>query len=269
MLEAAAEGGINCLDTAHAYGNSEEILGRALEETGLRDHYFVVTKINSGISCDLSAEEAKAAVKTSLEESLRRLRLDVLPLVLLHRDICPAHMDALEAARDLGLTKRCGVSLGVPENAPAFIAHPALAAIQAPVNALDRRFDDAIRGAKSKNAFVFARSTYLQGLLLMDDASTPKHLLPIREERAFFHDLAARLGITPSALLLKAALQRKDLDAVVFGVETIDQLRENLAILHADPLPADALEAIGAHRYAGPDWLINPPLWDAHKDVKV
>ena len=266
MLEAGAEGGINCLDTAHAYGNSEEILGRALEETGLKDHYFVVTKIDSSISSDLAAEAAKTAVRKSLEESLRRLRLDVLPLVLLHRDEYPAQLDALESARDLGLTKRCGVSLGLPENAPAFLSHPALAAIQAPVNVLDHRFDQAIQTAKSRDAFVFARSTYLQGLLLMDDISTPAHLLGIRDERAIFHKIAAELGITPSALLLKAALQRRELDAVVFGVETIAQLRENLAIFHSDPLPDDILETIHAHRYGGPEWLIHPAFWNDHKE---
>lgn len=268
MLEAAAEGGINCLDTAHAYGNSEEILGRALEETGLKDHYFVVTKIDSKISAELAPEEARSAVRKSLEESLRRLRLDVLPLVLLHRDEFPSQLDALEWARELGLTKRCGVSLGLPENAPSFLSHPALAAIQAPVNVLDHRFDEAIRTAKSRNAFVFARSTYLQGLLLMDDASTPPHLRGIREERAIFHKMAADLGITPSALLLKAALQRDELDAVVFGVETITQLRENLAIFHSDPLPEEILKAINAHRYSGPDWLIHPAFWPAHKEVE-
>ncbi|HRJ72360.1 MAG TPA: aldo/keto reductase [Terrimicrobiaceae bacterium] len=268
MLVAGAEGGINCLDTARTYGNSEEVLGRALEETGLKDHYFVVTKIDSQIPPDLTGEETKAAIQKSLEESLRRLRLDVLPLVLLHRDDYPAQMDALESMRERGLTKRCGVSLGFPNNAPAFLSHPALAAIQAPVNVLDRRFDEAIRAAKSKSAFVFARSTYLQGLLLMDDASTPPHLLSIRDERAIFHKMAADLGITPSALLLKAALQRDDLDAVVFGVETITQLRENLAVFHSDPLPEDLLKTIHDYRYHGPEWMLHPALWSEHKEAK-
>jgi aryl-alcohol dehydrogenase-like predicted oxidoreductase len=41
MLKEAASAGINCLDTAAGYGSSEEVIGRALAETGLKDFFFV------------------------------------------------------------------------------------------------------------------------------------------------------------------------------------------------------------------------------------
>src|SRR5690349_2612636 len=45
ILAAAYEGGVNCLDTAASYGNSEATIGRALQELGLREQFAVVTKV--------------------------------------------------------------------------------------------------------------------------------------------------------------------------------------------------------------------------------
>ncbi|NCC93899.1 MAG: hypothetical protein EOM10_11550, partial [Opitutae bacterium] len=45
ILACAFEGGVNCLDTAAAYGESEELIGRALRELGLADRVIVVTKV--------------------------------------------------------------------------------------------------------------------------------------------------------------------------------------------------------------------------------
>jgi aryl-alcohol dehydrogenase-like predicted oxidoreductase len=45
MIAGAFEGGVNCLDTAAAYGESEAVIGRALTELGLADRMWVVTKV--------------------------------------------------------------------------------------------------------------------------------------------------------------------------------------------------------------------------------
>ena len=47
IMTAAIDGGVNCFDTAAAYGGSEEVLGRALQELGAADRVVVVTKVRS------------------------------------------------------------------------------------------------------------------------------------------------------------------------------------------------------------------------------
>lgn len=83
LLSLAWELGINLLDTAPAYGESEERLGRLLRQC--RREWVIVTKVGEefrdGASCfDFSA----AATRTSVERSLRRLGVETLDVVLIH-----------------------------------------------------------------------------------------------------------------------------------------------------------------------------------------
>lgn len=83
LLELAWDLGINLLDTAPAYGESEERLGRLLRQC--RRDWVIVTKVgeefHNGVSCfDFSA----AATRASIERSLRRLGVETLDAVLIH-----------------------------------------------------------------------------------------------------------------------------------------------------------------------------------------
>ena len=261
MLEEAASAGINCLDTAAGYGSSEEVIGRALAETGLKDFFFVVTKVGDKIPARLSLTEARKSICESVENSLRRLQADSLPLVMLHRDGNPAHLEALMSCHERGLIERCGVSLMHPDNAQHFLSDPALDAIQVPASVIDNRFREIISTAHARRVLTFSRSTYLQGLLLMDDDSTPAHLRPITPDREFFCRMARELSLSLPALLLQAMLSRSELDSLVVGIETRKQLQENIAILQSPPLPAEILEKIGAFAPTVPDWLMDPAQW--------
>src|SRR5690606_15903758 len=84
LLAQARELGINLLDTAPAYGNSEERLGQLLTQ---RNDWVIVTKtgeefVNGTSHFDFSG----AHTRLSIERSLRRLRTDYLDIVLIHSD---------------------------------------------------------------------------------------------------------------------------------------------------------------------------------------
>ncbi len=83
LLSVARELGINFLDTAPAYGSSEERLGKLLKNT--RDDWILCTKvgedfINGESHFDFSLE----GVRLSVERSLAQLRTDYLDVVLVH-----------------------------------------------------------------------------------------------------------------------------------------------------------------------------------------
>jgi len=261
MLTEAAAAGVNCLDTAFAYGESESTLGRALRETGLRTLFHLVTKTDSRLPDNLSAAATERRIRVSVEESLRRLQAETVAVVLLHRDTYPAGLDALAKLCDGGLIGTGGVSVGSVTNARAFESHPDLGAVQAPVNVLDRRFESFLGGVRKRGGLVFARSCYLQGLLLMWDAATPEHLLPVRSSREYFRQLSQRFGMSLPELLLRAMWRRPEIDSVVVGAENLTQLRENLKIFARAPLSEDVGRRIDEFVYEGPAWILDPPQW--------
>lgn len=85
LLGLARDLGINLLDTAPAYGNSEARLGKLLK--GQRDHWVIATKVGEEFEEGQSRFEFSAAhTRLSVERSLRRLNTDYLDIVLVHSD---------------------------------------------------------------------------------------------------------------------------------------------------------------------------------------
>ena len=116
LLATARALGINLIDTAPAYGNSEERLGKLL--AGQRDEWVICSKVGEefeqGVSrFDFTPEHTIASV----ERSLLRLNTDVIDIVLVHSDgddlgIIRRHgtLDALAALRQRGLVRAIGMS---------------------------------------------------------------------------------------------------------------------------------------------------------------
>ena len=73
LVREAVDKGINLIDTAHAYPNSEEILGKALK--GIRDKVIITTK---------SFETSKDGLLNDLETSFKRLDTDYIDIFLMH-----------------------------------------------------------------------------------------------------------------------------------------------------------------------------------------
>lgn len=85
LLETAWDLGINLLDTAPAYGASEERLGRLLRQC--RRDWVVVTKVGEEFDDGVSRFDfSAAATRASVERSLRRLGVEALDAVLIHSD---------------------------------------------------------------------------------------------------------------------------------------------------------------------------------------
>jgi aryl-alcohol dehydrogenase-like predicted oxidoreductase len=83
LLALAHEQGINLLDTAPAYGSSEERLGKLL--VGARDQWIIATKVGEAFDNGVSTFDfSKNAVLKSIDRSLRRLNTDYLDIVLVH-----------------------------------------------------------------------------------------------------------------------------------------------------------------------------------------
>lgn len=113
LLETARDLGINLLDTAPAYGLSEQRLGQLLAKvgTGKREDWVIATKAGEFFENGISRFDfSPAAIRASVETSLRLLRTDYLDAVLLHSDgIDEAGDRFLPAAEELGKLKQAGL----------------------------------------------------------------------------------------------------------------------------------------------------------------
>ena len=86
LIQHAIEGGINFFDTANSYsdGSSEEIVGRALRDFARRDEVVVATKVYHQVG-DLAEGLSRAQILRSIDDSLRRLGMDYVDLLQIHR----------------------------------------------------------------------------------------------------------------------------------------------------------------------------------------
>ena len=116
MLKAAHEAGINYIDTARAYTVSEEWIGQALEELGLRDEFILATKCRALTKAEMEAE---------LAASLKNLRTDHIDLYQFHNPaFCPKPGDgsglyeAMQEAKAKGMIRHIGITNHRPEGGP-------------------------------------------------------------------------------------------------------------------------------------------------------
>lgn len=166
LLDIAQKEGINLLDTAPAYGSSEQRIGRLLKN---RDQWVVCTKIGeqyiTGKSIyDFSAEKTIESV----EKSLRHLNTDYLDIVLIHSDgRDEAILDSTDCLQTLlemknaGKIRAIGMSTKTPEGAirAAELCDVIMVTYNPSTTADEVAIDEAFR----KNKGVFIKKVFDSG----------------------------------------------------------------------------------------------------------
>jgi len=120
LFETALALGINLIDTAPAYGNSEARLGKVLQ--GHRQEIVLCSKAGEQYRNGRSVYDFSAAgVSASVEASLRRLKTDYIDILLLHSDgrdveilTQTAALDALDKLKASGTIRALGISAKTP-----------------------------------------------------------------------------------------------------------------------------------------------------------
>ena len=265
IVDAAVTGGVNCFDTAAAYGQSEEILGRALKELSIGHKVAVVTKVRPLTTEELSSTRlAESAIQASIELSLQRLQLDCLPIVLFHRECDAKFPGVLEKLRDEGKLRHFGVSCGnIPGPAADFVSEGRASALQIPANIVDHRHfrSGIMQDSASRNVAIFIRSVYLQGLLAMAEEAIPDKLRGILPERQRLTSIAEDSGLSLTELALRYILSLPGITSVLTGVETPEQVEQNLLTFSRGRLPEDILSAIHQDATKLPEVIITPSMW--------
>lgn len=256
MLDSAVEAGIDTLDTAIAYGNSEELLGKL----GVQ-HFNIVTKLPPP---DDATRPDDSWVRKHLQESLNRLNVNRVDGLLLHRSeslLKPEGIVLYEALRALkaeGLVNRIGISAYSPDEVMAIMDRYAIDLVQVPFNLVDQRLVESgcLAKLKMEGVKIHVRSAFLQGLLLMP----PKH----RSEKfstwshlwSQWHSWLEENSVSALRACLSYPLAFPEIDRVVLGAETVQQLQEIIEAAN-NPISLSDLPNIACHD----ENLINPSNW--------
>ena len=259
IVKAAIDVGVTRFDTAQAYGDSEEVLGRVFDRLKPGEKICVYSKLHPGL--DLCREDV---IRRSVEESLRKLGVNRLEGLLLHHEDGLRYWDkglgrALRGLVGEGRVKSIGASFYTPQQALAALDIDGIDLIQVPANILDRRFEDAgvFRKARTLNKQVFVRSVFLQGLLLMPLERVPSFLKAAIPYLEHIEKTASVSGLTRQELALAYALRRYPDARVIFGAESRAQVMENMRALNS-PVVMDVDHDIFRNV---PENILNPACW--------
>ena len=133
--------------------------------------------------------------------------------------------------------------------------------VQIPANVLDRRFLKLMT-ERTAGLRVFARSVYLQGLLLMPEERVPGHLRAVVPLCRALGRLAQDSGMGFAELCLRYLLSFPGVEGVLTGVDTVEQLKMNLRLAEKGALPTEVLKAVREAVPELPEMIIRPSLWN-------
>ena len=255
ILNYAHIAGISTLDTAIAYGDSENRLG----EIGVKD-WRIISKLPE---IPIATNDVLNWVRESVNGSLHRLKIPCLYGLLVHR---PQQLlsntgqeiyNALDLLKKEGLVDKIGISIYSPTELEELCNRFSFDLIQAPFNIFDRSLKQSgwLSRLKLGGVEVHVRSIFLQGLLLMNPANRPAYFNRWQPIWIEWEQWLYTNNLTALQACLSFVLSNPDIDRVVVGVDSLSQLQEILAATTIEVVkPPDKLCC------DDPD-LINPARW--------
>ena len=275
LVGAALDGGINFIDTAQAYGNSEAVLGRAL--FGRRKRVVLATKAT--VQADgktLRGQALRRAMLSGLENSLRSLQTDYVDIWQIHNvdadllEQADLVAETFSEARASGMILWRGGSFYGPDLPLAALELDLFDAIQVTYSLFDQRLASRVfPTARRRNVGVMVRSVLLQGVLTERADYLPDRLEPLKARSRRFRQLvseaasksrhAAGRGLTPAQAAIAFALAESHIGSVLVGMRTEAELQENLGAASATLSP-DLLHELRQLRIDDPV-LLNPSYW--------
>ena len=265
VLRLAARAGINLFDTAPGYGESEELLGEALEEF---PRCYIATKISvrSLQGGRLPRSRIRSAVQHSLEKSLLRLRREVLDILQIHNatlDLLEDSevLDALLATRQQGKVRFLGASVYTEAEALAAIEAGLLDVLQVPYNILDQTMAEQVfPSAQRAGIGIIVRSALLKGLLTCSAKYFPPELAPLRQAAEQARSALSASWNSLPAIALRFCISAPQGCATLVGVRSHEELKQAMGAWEAGPLPAELL-SLTPSLAASDKQILNPSKW--------
>lgn len=261
ILSLAKDADVRILDTAPAYGASEEVLGKILPQ----DHRFQIVTKTPHLAAGTAASDAVRRLTETFEASLARLRQKKVYGLLVHgpEDLLQpfgkplfAEMQRLKKA---GWVEKIGVSVYDARQIDRILDAFDVDLVQLPLSVLDQRLvrSGHLQKLKKRGVEIHVRSVFLQGVLLTPPEALPAHFDSIRGRLRRYHDMVHSLHMTPVQAALTFANALQEVDVVLCGVTSQDQLQQALEKAVA-PISTDVFSDFAIE---DPD-ILNPARWE-------
>ena len=262
LLHRALDLGVNFIDTARAYGESEAIIGRVLKDR--RREFVLCSKVL--VHAGEPAETLRGRVVESVNASLRALSTDSVdimmihsaPLEILERD---GLIDILEDLRQEGKFPWIGASVYGEDAALYAIRSGRFDCLQVACSALDRRPEQHVwEEAARYDVGIIVRSVLLKGVLTPRHLYLPDHLSALREAVRELEDVAKDAGISLPDLAYRYVLSDAVPSTALVGASNVDELESAVCFAQAGVLPDAITQRIRALPLLDAHYL-NPATW--------
>ena len=258
ILNYARSKQIVLLDTAPAYGNSEEILG------GINNSEFqVVTKTRHFDTLKITNDEV-SLLNQDFNNSLKKLNQIKIYGLLIHNadDLLKPGgekiLDLLQKFKQTNKLMKVGVSVYDHIKLHSILDNFDIDMVQLPFNIIDRRMLDSgmLASLYKKGIEVHARSVFLQGLLLMSAKLMPSKFNRWNNLWKLWHEWLHDNRISPVEASVRYVISFSEISKVLVGVDSVNQLKE-IYKASSGTLPKipDELQTTDAD-------LLNPSNWE-------
>ena len=223
ILSSAAINSIDTLDTAEAYGDSEDVIGAFVSKT--KSNFKIISKITE-----------KSSSIESIEKSLSRLHINSIYGFLIHSfDDFKKNNSLWKTLQELkknGKVIKIGFSFYNPSEFDEVLAMGILPdIIQVPYSVFDQRFKTCFIRCKEKEIEVHTRSVFLQGLVFKKPDELNSFFAPIKQNIIKLNEISKEKKIAINSLCLCFAYLNSNINKVVIGVDSLNNLNENIKSL--------------------------------------
>jgi aryl-alcohol dehydrogenase-like predicted oxidoreductase len=273
IIRHAITEGIQYIDTAAVYGDSEKVIGKALKGKW-SNLVKIITKLSPMEEYDnVNFPEIHWShiVRNSVLSSCVNLNMPVIHAVMLHR-ASQLHNETiikeLLSLKRENIIKKIGVSVQTVEELKDALINEHISIIQMPYNLLDNRWDPVIENLKTarkdRGLLVHARSSLLQGLLCTDDLKKWDYagILNSEEVLCWLDKKYRQYKKTDIADLCIGYVNSQDwIDSVVVGVTSLADLFANLRSISMPFMQAEVLDDLRQSRPIVVKEALNPYNW--------
>jgi aryl-alcohol dehydrogenase-like predicted oxidoreductase len=267
LLNAALDAGLNVVDTAECYLDSEVAIGNAIGAR--RKEFYLFTKCGHATESGAAgADWTKAGVLRQVERSLKRLKTDRVDLVQLHscsidelkKGDC---IEGLEQAKKDGKTRYIGYS-GDSEAARYAVECGRFDSLQTSINVCDQEcIELTLPLAKEKSMGVVAKRPIANAVWRYDakpeNAYHQAYWTRLQELGYDFAKGDARTKTGPdgpAGIAMRFTAMQPGVHVLIVGTSKPDRWKENADLMRAGPLPRELADAIRARwrEKAKSDW---------------
>lgn len=233
LLENAYDLGIKTLDTAEAYGNAHSIISNFHKQSKKR--FNIISKYSS------SNFDYPIDLVERIQVHCSNFNVNYLEGYMFHsyndfKMNINNYQNVLNNIKNSGLVKKIGVSVYSNAEIEDLLNFKNINLIQLPFNLFDNEYQrkETLEKVKKRNIEIHTRSVFLQGLFFKDINTLTNCLLPLTNNLSELRLILKNNNISIETLALNYPLNKKYIDKVLIGVDSLEQLKNNIKAIEND-----------------------------------